>query len=133
MPARTILLNERIWIVKAFVQFGSTGEVRRRWPFTTPVPARSSISALAKKFDAKGDVRDVKRSGRKRTIRTPRNIAAISFAVQVTPRVSIRSLSLETGLKKDSIHKILRKDLNLKVYHPTEVSGLKPDDYQKRY
>ena len=134
MPSRTILLNERIWVVKAFTRYNENpGEVRRHWPFPTPPPARSSIIAISKKFNEHGGVKDLKRCGRSKSARNQTNIDAISFSIQVSQQASVRELARETGINRESVRKILKKDLNMKAYHATEVAGLKPDDYQKRY
>ena len=60
------------------------------------------------------DIKDKMRSGRKRTVRVCRNINRIEAHLEKDRRGSVRQLADETGVKKSTLHKILRKDLHRK-------------------
>ena len=49
------------------------------------------------------------------------------------PGRSVRDLAIRTGVKKTTVHKILRKTLNFKPWKPIRCHELKDNDYQKRY
>lgn len=129
-PRRT--KEERIWIVKTFAKNNDPYEVRRLWPYPTSKPSTNGVRAIAGRFDANGDVKDTKRSGRPKSVTTPANVAALRLSIDDNRRVSVRQLALETGVKRESVRRMLRNQLKLKAFRPTEVCGLRDDDYQKR-
>ena len=49
------------------------------------------------------------------------------------PGRSIRELAVRSGVKKTTVHKILRKSLNFKPWRPIRCHELKDGDYQKRF
>lgn len=49
------------------------------------------------------------------------------------PGRSVRDLVIRTGVKKTTVHKILRKTLNFKPWKPIRCHELKDNDYQKCY
>ena len=57
-----------------------------------------------------------KRSGRQRTDRSASNVNAVRNSVVQSPKTSIRRRSQELALTRNSIHRILRMDLNLYTY-----------------
>lgn len=102
-------------------------------------PRHKCIYAWVKKFRAHGTISNLNakgnratHSGRPKTVRTPANIAAVRDSVVRSPRKSIRRRSQELGLKKESVRKILIKDLHLYPYRIQIKHKLTDDDMRKR-
>ena len=70
-------------------------------------PSRPAIVKLVQKFELLGQVSDVKNRTRARRARTPVNIASVVHSVQENPGLSIPCRSLELGISKTTIHRIL--------------------------
>ncbi len=56
---------------------------------------------------------DLQRTAKERTGRSPANITKVKALIEADRRLTIRSLSKETGLTKSVVNKILKKDLCL--------------------
>ena len=57
-------------------------------------------------------------SGRKRTARSEENIAMIDERITESSQ-SLRKLAAETGLKRESVRRILKNDIKLKFHNYT--------------
>src|SRR5689334_1477130 len=119
--------DSRIWLVKAFARNrGDIWQIQREWriQFQTRAPDKKTIKNTAARFDEQGDVKDKPRTGRPKTARTPQNINNIFQEIRMNGRQSVNDIGLRVGVSKSSTHRILKNDLVLKAYHPTEVQGL---------
>ncbi|GBN30755.1 hypothetical protein AVEN_126500-1 [Araneus ventricosus] len=67
------------------------------------------------KFQRTGSVTDdlVGNVGRQQTAVTPENVATVSGIIQQNPMSSVRRIASETGLKRSSTQKMLRKSLHM--------------------
>ena len=101
-------------------------------------PDKSMIFRWIKKFEAAGTIHDMRKKslatpvGRKPTVRSPENIAAVQVSVGRSPKKSLRKRSQELGLKKSSVQRILIKDLHLYPYRIQIKQKLTPADKEKR-
>ena len=77
---------------------------------------RTAIQKLLDKFELLGQVSDLKIKTRSRRSRTTDNILAVAQSVEENPGLSIPRRSLELGIPRTSLHRILHKDLSLKAY-----------------
>ncbi|GBO34110.1 hypothetical protein AVEN_196118-1, partial [Araneus ventricosus] len=78
-------------------------------------PDAKTIRTLFAKFQRTGSVTDdlVGNVGRQQTAVTPENVATVSGIIQQNPMSSVRRIASETGLKRSSTQKILRKSLHM--------------------
>ena len=81
-------------------------------------PSRNVILHIVAKFLAQGNVnnRFKGRSGRKRSRRTPENIARVRDALQQSPNKSMRRLGQEIGCSPATAHRMARVDAKLFPY-----------------
>ncbi len=59
-------------------------------------------------------VQDKARSGRPRTVRIPRNVKKLQNTLDNDRRTSMRDLEVDTGLKRSSVHRMMKQDLKVK-------------------
>ena len=76
MAAERLSLEKRIKCVRLFSATNNVTEIRRRMAqeYGDPPPNRQTIVRINKLFDDTGSVLDVKKPGRPREARTPRNV-----------------------------------------------------------
>lgn len=81
-------------------------------------PSRNAILHVVNNFLAKGNVSNNYKghSGRKRTQRTPENIARVRAALQRSPTKSIRRLSQEIGCSQGTAYVMARVDAEMFPY-----------------
>ncbi len=88
-----------------------------------------------KKFKA-GDIdsvtKDAPRSGRVCSGRSAENIQKVETQLETNRRQSVRELSLETGVPRATVQRVLRKDLKLHHVSPKFVPWILTDE-QKRF
>ena len=95
-------------------------------------PNETTIGRLVRKFEATGSVADLRKGGRPKSVRTPEKIAAVKQSVKDDPKQSTTRRSLELGISRTSLHRILHKDLNLHAYKIQLTQQLKPIDHFSR-
>lgn len=76
------------------------------------------------RFRKTGSVHPIKAGGRKRTVRTPKNIKIVRERIRRNPAQSMRKISRMLNLSKSSVHDIATKDLKLKAYKKQKIHGL---------
>ncbi len=69
-------------------------------------------------------VKDAKYTRRPKSARTAANTALVQGQLQVEKRQSVRKIAQETGLSKDTTHRILKKDLDLTKIAPKFIPKL---------
>ncbi|PSN57363.1 hypothetical protein C0J52_02895 [Blattella germanica] len=74
---------------------------RRRYP-DAPVPDRTTICRLFKKFNETGSVANKKPRVNKRVL-TEEKLDEIAFRLEISPRKSLRRLAQEVGVSKTSV------------------------------
>lgn len=95
-------------------------------------PNETTIGRLVRKFEATGSVSDLPKTGRPKSVRTAENIAVVKQSVKEDPKQSTTRRSLELGISRTSLHRILHKDLNLHAYKIQLCQQLKPTDHFAR-
>uniref|UniRef100_A0A914BYW2 DNA binding HTH domain-containing protein n=1 Tax=Acrobeloides nanus TaxID=290746 RepID=A0A914BYW2_9BILA len=65
-----------------------------------------------------------------RTQRTPKNIDALKASINQNG-IFIRRVAVDLGMKKDSVHRILKKDLGFHSYKLQMLQELEEDDTEK--
>ena len=93
-------------------------------------PSRSSIRRRHKNFMERGSVLDAVRSGRPRI--SGKNIEGVRQAFSRSPMKSIRTAARKVQLPPATVHKVLRKRLQLYAYKMQMLQVLQPNDKSKR-
>ena len=112
-------VEQRIFIVESMITTKSLILTKRRFSKTFGKEVSfKAIKNLHSKWQTDGPVRDQHqgRSGRPSSARNPTNAAIVKEIVERGTRTSVRKISAASGIKKSSVHLILKKDLHLKPY-----------------
>ena len=124
--------KNRVFVVKTYHEtrsiIATQNAFRNQFPLRAP-PSKKAIWDNVKKFQQHGTSlnRSNGHSGRRRTVRTQQNIAAVRQVLQNRPQnVSARRNGL--GLSKDSFNRITRHDLGMHPYHIHPRHELLPGD-----
>ena len=127
--------EERIRILQAYLRTMSISETQRdyRIHFKTRIsPTKNAIKSLVRKFQETGAVHDAKKTGRPKLIRTEVQINRVATDVANNSNTSIRRRSLQLGITRSSLQRILKKDLKLFPYKIQLCQELLPTDAEKR-
>jgi transposase len=125
--------EQRVVIVKAHYKYGESyaetvrkvlGIFGRR-----NAPYQSTVQRMIKKFEETGSIMASKLPVRHRTGRSLDNIAAVSEIVAEIPGTSIRHRSQQLDVPRNTMQRILTKDLHLHVYKIQLKQELKPTDH----
>lgn len=96
------------------------------------IPNRKTFTTVERRLRETGRFRPVTADyGRNRTVRVPDVEEEILERVTEDPSTSTRRLSLELGISKNSINRVLREQL-LHPYHVQQVQDLFPEDADRR-
>ncbi|GBM85875.1 hypothetical protein AVEN_89748-1 [Araneus ventricosus] len=112
-------IEQRVFLVLEYHRLKESPTATRRSfqaRFNVPKgPDAKTIRTLFAKFQRTGSVTDdlVGNVGRQQTAVTPENVATVSGIIQQNPMSSVRRIASETGLKRSSTQKILRKRLHM--------------------
>ncbi len=122
--------------IKTSVHAGETFQstlqlLQRAWQGDTL--SKTQVRHWFKVFQRDPDrpVKDAKHTGRPRSKRTQPNIAAVRGQLQGERRQTVRNVAKDTGLSKDSVHRILKKDLGFNKIAPKMIMKILTDQ-QKR-
>ena len=79
-----------------------------------------------------GSITDRKRSGRRRSVRTPAAIKRLRSRIWRNPQQAQSSLARGLGVSKTSINRMLKKGLRLKPFKKRRAQGLSIEQKRKR-
>ena len=127
----------RTKIVEWYIETKSYVKTQRWFAahFETRVkPSRHMIQYQVEKLREHGTVHNLNetRSGRQRTGRSASNVHAVRNSVIQSPKKSICRHSQELALTRNSIHRILQKDLNLYLYQVQITHKLTDFDMERK-
>ena len=127
--------DQRVWICLEFARTNNANEVLRRWNNRWPnvqAPTVSTIIKTFNKFVEEGTCLNLnkERSGRRRTARTPGNVAMVRNALQQDGLRSARRNGL--GLTRSSFLRIVNLDIKFHPYVLIRRQKLKPGDPPQR-
>lgn len=135
MVETQLSFEKRKWVLKCFWKTENVQEVQRRWQmaFGTQPPTRLTIARIRDKFEMHGTVKNVnkERSGRRKTSTSNENVNVVLQALTRSPQKSLRQCFNETGIKKDSVHRILKAN-KWRPYIPRLLHALNEDDPDRR-
>ncbi len=133
MASNRYSITEKVWIIRKYSQTQNATEVSRQWKkeFGTDPPSAKYVISLNNKFDETGTVADLPRTGRALSASTVENSDRVISAFVASPIKSVRRASLQLGISKSTVSRVLSKS-NFKAYHPTLVQSLSEDDHDRR-
>ena len=109
--------EQKVFIVEVYLRHKSIRKAQLQFKkqFTCrKFPYHSTIYRWVNKFRTHGTVDNLKsHSGRPKSSRTPHNIAAVRDSVDRNPSMSVRRRSQLLGISRESVRRILIKDLSL--------------------
>ena len=111
--------NQRIIIVEEMIKLKSLVKVKRYLQTHHGVKVSElTIKRTYDKWKQFGSIKNVNKgnSGRKKNVRTHTNIALVKELIESDASKSVRKLSAELNLKRESIRNILKEDLKLYPY-----------------
>lgn len=110
-------------IIEYWFETKSLIKIRRRLSVELAVPLRkvpgsSTLRYIIDKFVKEGELNRLNkgRSGHKRVVRVDEHVNRVQQSVTEAPRLSCRRRSQVLGMRKTSVHTILRNDLKLTPY-----------------
>ena len=126
---------QRTQIVKFYSQNqGSiiqTQRAYRRHFNVRDAPSKNAIKGMVKRFEDQGAVSNLPRYGRPKAVCTNENKERIRENVEENPTTSTRKRSLELGISRTSLKRVL-KSLNFCPYKLQLILKLKTHDFQPR-
>ena len=126
-------IKQRVFIVETIARKNIYRKFARRFRQKypdSPVPTKSCVNRLLKKWRATGSVSDKKKQS-KRTVLTELKVQDIQARLQISPRKSLRRLAQETGVSLGSA-RTATKLIKFRPYKVTVVHELKQPDHAAR-
>lgn len=124
-------------LIKSLRELKGYSSTRFLREFQTKNWTRRGLHYLLAKIDRSGSVDRVAGSGRPRTARTAGNIAIVEDMVlsqEDAPRThrTVRQIARESGIHRSSVHRIVKKELQLKCLKKTNAQELTAANKQAR-
>lgn len=91
-----------------------------------------TIRRTVDKFEHEFTLLDLKPTSRRRLVRSEETIAAVATSIKEDPDKSIRCLSAELGIGRESVRRILRLDLGQHPYKIMMTQELELNDHRDR-
>ena len=135
MSGAKLTKDQRVTIVMLYAETRNASETVRQFKVKYPglgTLSPSTVLRTVKRFYDTGGTDDRKRSGRRRSGRSPVNIQAIDRKINDDPELSLRRISCATDIPYSTVRTIVRKDLKMKAYRSRMVQELKEGDHEKR-
>ena len=111
--------QEKAYCVEAYFKTGSlkaTATAFRKTFQRRNSPAKSQIWRWVAKFRSSASIQNEKHLHRLPIVRTQENIAKVQESVERSPKKSIRRRSQQMGFSRESLRRMLNKDLGLYPY-----------------
>lgn len=93
---------------------------------------RGFVYYTIKRFVDTGSIENRPKPGRKRCVRTPRVIKVVRERIRRGCDRSARKMAAELNISRESVRRILRKDLDMKAFKKRKIHGLTEATKQKR-
>ena len=126
--------NQRIAAIRHYYQCGSNATKASRHlseEFNIHAVQGKNIKSLVNKFEITGSVNYVPKSGRPITARSDEKGERLCASLINSPQKSVRRLSRELEISRQSVHNLLRKR-NFKPYIPRLFHALHDGDADRR-
>ena len=95
-------------------------------------PSRKNYLVMVRHWRENGTVQNLKKPGRRRTVRTPENIQRVRIAFTRSPKRSANRQTLILGISKGSVDRILQRDLKFHPYKYQMAHYLSNQDKEAR-
>ena len=127
-------VQQRIAAVKLYYQCDLNSALASRQlseQFNIQAVQGRNIKAIVDKFERTGSVADAPRSGRPKSTTTDEKGDQLEASLNRSPQKSVRRLSLELNISRQSVHNLLHKR-NMKPYIPRLFHALHDGDADRR-
>lgn len=94
---------------------------------------RARVFYTVKRLRETGSIYDRPRSGRPRTVRTPKMIRRVKARIWRNPQRSGRRMAPQLSIKRESLRKIITEDLGFRPFKKRKLAGLTPAHIEKRH
>ena len=126
--------EQRIFIVEQYLLTGARISVRRAFAnqFRENIDVKT-VDRVMEMWRRKGSILNQNKgnSGPKRSVRTDENITSVEARIQKSSQ-SVRKIAAELGINRESVRRILKKDLGLKSYKLQTSQQLSAGDRERR-
>jgi hypothetical protein len=124
-------------LIKCFRETKRFGARRFLTEFPEKGWSKSGLQHLLRKIDATGSIKRIPGSDRRCTVRTVENIARVEELVlsqedKPQTHCTQRQIAQETGVKRSSVNRIVRRDLRLKCFKKEKAQELTKANKQLR-
>lgn len=132
-------LQHRLFVYDSFIKSGESVTATQRLfrlQFNVGrhgvVPSRNTILRWVKHFRTTGNIMNKKHTGPRRSVTTPENVARVREALLRSPGRSARRHASELRINRESVRRILHKELKFHPYKMLIVQKLKATDFAAR-
>ena len=122
--------RERSAIIELFVKGNNPGEILKL--LKMPKQRRKLIYRTIQRYRKTGGVQDMPRSGRPKSVTTPRLKKVVMDRIRRNPRRSLRKMAVELKVSRGSLQNLVRNDLGLRSFKRKKVHFLSKQIREKR-
>lgn len=85
---------------------------------------RRLIERTIASYRKTGSIKNIKRLGRSRTVRTKKLIKKVRERIRRNQHQTVRKLAVDLKVSKSLVHNVIKKDLGMKAYKKKKIHGL---------
>ena len=122
--------RERSAIIELFVKGNNPGEILKL--LKMPKQGRKLIYRTIQRYKKTGGVKDMPRSGRPKSVTTPRLKKVVMDRIRRNPRRSLRKMAVELKVSRGSLQNLVRNDIGLRSFKRKKVHFLSKQIREKR-
>ena len=111
--------RERSAIIELFVKGNNPGEILKL--LKMPKQGRKLIYRTIQRYKKTGGVKDMPRSGRPKSVTTPRLKKVVMDRIRRNPRRSLRKMAVELKVSRGSLQNLVRNDIGLRSFKRKKV------------
>ena len=94
--------------------------------------SRASVFRALARLRTRRGIKDKKRAGRKRTVRTKKVVNGVERKLSANPRASVRKLSKQMNLSRTSLSRVVKDDLGLRAFKRRRCQFVSEESKAKR-
>ena len=122
--------RERSAIIELFVKGNNPGEILKL--LKMPKQRRKLIYRTIQRYKKTGGVKEMPRSGRPKSVTTPRLKKVVMDRIRRNPRRLLRKMAVELKVSRGSLQNLVRNDLGLRSFKRKKVHFLSKQIREKR-
>ena len=122
--------GKRAAIVELFLRGKTTGEILKIMKFEKS--RRKFVYRTIQRYKKTRSIKDMQRSGRPKSVTTPRVKKLVRKRIRRNPQRSLRKMAAEVHISRGSMQNLVKKELNLRSFKRKTVHFLSASIKQKR-